>query len=77
MQQFINFLTGFFGTPAILIGIFCLVGCIIQHKSVAKTITSVVKTIIGFLIIAGGATLVAGAIGKFSTTFELLFNRSG
>lgn len=73
----LDFFTGFFGTPALLIGLFALLGCIIQRKSFAQTITSVFKTIIGFLIIGGGATIISGSIGKFGNAFVLLFNREG
>ncbi|WP_106380177.1 MULTISPECIES: PTS ascorbate transporter subunit IIC [Mesoplasma] len=73
----INFISGFFGTPALLIGLFALIGCIIQRKKFAEIITSVFKTVIGFLIIGGGATIISGSIGKFGEAFVLLFNREG
>ncbi|ATZ17130.1 PTS system, ascorbate-specific IIC component [Williamsoniiplasma luminosum] len=76
-EYFINFISGFFGTPALLIGLFALIGTIIQRKKITEIITSVFKTVIGFLIIGGGAGIVSGAIGKFGKAFELLFSRQG
>ncbi|ATZ18444.1 PTS system, ascorbate-specific IIC component [Williamsoniiplasma somnilux] len=73
----INFFSGFFGTPAILIGLFALIGCFIQRKKITEIITSVFKTIIGFLIIGGGAGIISGSIGKFGAAFTLLFSRDG
>jgi PTS system ascorbate-specific IIC component len=77
LDQLLKFLSNFFGTPAILIGLFALIGCLLQHKKASETITSVFKTIIGFLIIGGGAALVGTSIGAFSSAFDLLFNRDG
>ncbi|MDR1235278.1 MAG: PTS ascorbate transporter subunit IIC [Mycoplasmataceae bacterium] len=76
-NELLKFLTNFFGTPAILIGIFALLGCLLQHKKMGETVVSVFKTIIGFLIIGGGAALVGTSIGAFSGAFDLLFNRQG
>jgi PTS system ascorbate-specific IIC component len=76
-NQLLKFLSNFFGTPAILIGIFALIGCLLQHKKATDTVVSVFKTIIGFLIIGGGAALVGTSIGAFSKAFDLLFNREG
>lgn len=73
----INFFTNFLGTPALLIGLASLIGCLLQRKKVSETITSVFKTIIGFLIIGGGAALISTSIGKFGAAFTLLFNRKG
>lgn len=73
----INFLTGFFGTPALLIGLFALIGCIIQRKTFTEIMISVFKTIIGFLIIGGGAGIISGSITKFGQAFLLLFGRDG
>lgn len=73
----INLLTGFFGTPALLIGIFALLGCIIQRKTFTEIMVSVFKTVIGFLIIGGGAGIISGSINKFGAAFTLLFDRGG
>ncbi|ATZ16303.1 PTS system ascorbate-specific IIC component [Entomoplasma freundtii] len=73
----IRFFSNFFGTPALLIGVFALAGSIIQRKKFSEIMLSTFKTIIGFLIIASGAGIISGSIGKFGAAFELLFNRRG
>ncbi|WP_431607838.1 PTS transporter subunit IIC [Spiroplasma endosymbiont of Ammophila pubescens] len=60
----LNFFKEFIGTPAILIGLFALVGCLLQRKN-------------GFLIIGGGAGILAGAVGKLGNAFNLLFGING
>ncbi|AGR41310.1 PTS ascorbate transporter subunit IIC [Spiroplasma taiwanense] len=76
-DQLMNFINGFFGTPALIIGLFALIGCLVQRKNFAETLTSVFKTVIGFLIIGGGAGIISGSIGKFGSAFNLLFGREG
>ncbi|AOG60967.1 PTS system, ascorbate-specific IIC component [Spiroplasma helicoides] len=76
-EQGLNFINGFFGTPALIIGLFALIGCLVQRKKFTEILTSVFKTVIGFLIIGGGAGIIAGSIGKFGSAFNLLFGREG
>ena len=73
----LNFFKEFIGTPAILIGLFALVGCLLQRKKFTETITATIKTTIGFLIIGGGAGILAGAVGKLGNAFNLLFGING
>ncbi len=35
----LNFFKEFIGTPAILVGLFALVGCLLQRKKLTKTIS--------------------------------------
>ncbi|ELL44639.1 PTS system ascorbate-specific transporter IICB component [Spiroplasma melliferum IPMB4A] len=73
----LNFFKEFIGTPAILIGLFALVGCLLQRKKFTETISATIKTTIGFLIIGGGAGILAGAVGKLGNAFNLLFGING
>ncbi|MDI4567765.1 MAG: PTS sugar transporter subunit IIC, partial [Mycoplasma sp.] len=77
MNSVINFFKEFLATPSILIGVFVLLGMILQAKKVSEIITSTIKTIIGFLIIGAGAGILAGAIDKLGKSFNLLFNIQG
>ncbi|ALA97672.1 hypothetical protein SKUN_00782 [Spiroplasma kunkelii CR2-3x] len=62
---------------AILIGLFALVGCLLQCKKLTETISATIKTTIGFLIIGGGAGILAGEVGKLGSAFNLLFGING
>ncbi|PWF96367.1 Ascorbate-specific permease IIC component UlaA [Spiroplasma poulsonii] len=73
----LNFFKEFIGTSAILIGLFALIGCLLQRKKFTETISATIKTIIGFLIIGGGAGILAGAVGKLGNAFNLLFSING
>ncbi|WFG95523.1 hypothetical protein M1771_05325 [Spiroplasma citri] len=60
-----------------MIGLFALVGCLLQRKKFTETISATIKTTIGFLIISGGAGILAGAVGKLGNAFNLLFGING
>ncbi len=52
----LGFFKSLFEQPAILVGLFALVGCLVQRKKMSETIVSVTKVIVGFLILAIGAS---------------------
>ncbi|NHM30677.1 PTS ascorbate transporter subunit IIC [Neobacillus terrae] len=65
------------GTPAILIGIFALLGLILQRKSVADTISGTLKTVMGFIILGAGAGVLVGSLDIFGKMFEHGFHIKG
>lgn len=67
---FLGFFKGFFGYPAILIGIFALVGSLIQRKKPSEVLISTLKTIIGFLIISGGAGVLSTTLGNLTSVIK-------
>ncbi|KAB7706517.1 PTS ascorbate transporter subunit IIC [Bacillus aerolatus] len=65
------------GTPAILIGLFALLGLLLQKKGVADVISGTLKTIMGFLILGGGASILVASLDIFSKMFEKAFHIEG
>ena len=65
------------GTPAILIGLFALLGLILQKKSLADTVSGTLKTIMGFIILGAGAGVLIGALDIFGKMFEEGFHIRG
>lgn len=65
------------GTPAILVGLFSLIGLLLQKKSTSEVISGTLKTIMGFLILSAGAGVVASTLGSFSDLFQHSFNIHG
>lgn len=76
-EYILNFFAKFIGTPAILIGLFALLGCVLQKKKATETISATIKTTIGFLIIGGGAGIISASISKLGNAFNLLFGTEG
>ena len=64
------------GTPAILVGLFAFIGLLIQkikfHCSVRY-----IKTIMGFVILGAGATVLIGSLDHFSKMFDHAFQVQG
>ena len=62
------------GTPAILVGLFALLGLLLQKKSASDTVSGTLKTIMGFIILGVGAGVLISSLDFFSQMFETAFN---
>ncbi|MFC0470953.1 PTS ascorbate transporter subunit IIC [Halalkalibacter kiskunsagensis] len=65
------------GTPAILVGLFALIGLLLQRKATTDIVSGTLKTIMGFVIIGAGAGVLIGSLDIFSQMFNYAFNVQG
>ncbi|MFD1020266.1 PTS ascorbate transporter subunit IIC [Thalassobacillus hwangdonensis] len=65
------------GTPAILVGLFALIGLIAQRRNIADVISGTLKTVMGFVILNAGATVLVQSLGQFSSMFNEAFAVDG
>lgn len=65
------------GTPSILVGLFALIGLLLQKKSSADVVSGTLKTVMGFIIIGAGAAVLTGALNIFSQMFDEAFHVEG
>jgi len=65
------------GTPAILVGLFALIGLLIQKKSTSTVLSGTLKTIMGFVILGAGATVLIGSLDHFGKMFDHAFQVQG
>ncbi|KPN95238.1 PTS ascorbate transporter subunit IIC [Lysinibacillus sp. ZYM-1] len=65
------------GTPAILVGLFAFIGLLIQKKSSSTVLSGTLKTIMGFVILGAGATVLIGSLNHFSKMFDHAFQVQG
>ncbi|WP_377890834.1 PTS ascorbate transporter subunit IIC [Alkalihalobacillus sp. R86527] len=65
------------GTPAILVGLFALIGLLLQKKDFANVISGTLKTIMGFVILGAGATVLVASLNNFSSMFDHAFEIQG
>ncbi|MBM7095718.1 PTS ascorbate transporter subunit IIC [Bacillus sp. H-16] len=65
------------GTPAILVGLFALMGLLLQKKGAADTVSGTLKTIMGFVILGVGAGVLISSLDFFSQMFERAFSIRG
>ncbi len=72
-----TFLTDFFTTPAILLGVVALVGLILQRKTLPSIVEGTIKTILGFLILSAGSDLIVENLSPFADIFVEGFGMTG
>lgn len=64
-------------TSNILIGLFVMVGLLLQHKKASDVIKGVIKTILGLHLISDGAGLVIGSLTPLNTLMSATFGLTG
>jgi ascorbate PTS system EIIC component len=65
------------GSPAILVGLFAFLGLLLQKKSFPDVVSGTLKTIMGFVILGGGANILIGSLNVFGKMFEKAFHIQG
>ncbi|MGG0643127.1 PTS ascorbate transporter subunit IIC [Sporosarcina gallistercoris] len=65
------------GTPAILVGLFALVGLLVQKKNSGDVVSGTLKTVMGFVILGAGANVLVQSLDKFSSMFDHAFAMEG
>ncbi|WP_342268491.1 PTS ascorbate transporter subunit IIC [Spiroplasma endosymbiont of Aspidapion aeneum] len=75
-NEIIDFFVNFLATPALLMGIFGMIGSIVQKKHSSEVFISTIKTMIGYLVLAGGASLLVSSLTGFDLTVRELFGVS-
>lgn len=65
------------GNASLLVGLFALIGLLLQRKSAGEVFTGTVKTIVGMLIFGVGAGAAVAALGNFQALFTEGFGVQG
>lgn len=65
------------GTPAILVGLFALFGLLLQKKNIADIVSGTLKTVMGFVLLSAGATVLVSSLDNFSKMFDYAFGLEG
>ncbi|MBY5946622.1 PTS ascorbate transporter subunit IIC [Photobacterium rosenbergii] len=73
----LHFITDILSTPAILIGLVALIGLTIQKKPSSDIIKGTVKTVLGFIVIGGGAGILVNAVTPMGELIEEGFQLHG
>lgn len=63
--------------PALLVGIMALIGLSAMGKPLSEIVSGTLKTIIGFMILTGGAGIIVGALTPFGTMVQAGFHLHG
>lgn len=71
------FVNDILGTPAILIGIFVLIGLVLQRKHFSEVVVGTFKTTMGFILLSAGAGIISGTLTIFNSMFTKAFGLHG
>ena len=77
MKALLDFIVDILKVPSVLVGIIALIGPIAQKKSAADTIKGTIKTILGFIVLGGGASVLLGSLNPLGDIFQQAFNVQG
>ncbi len=77
MNSFSQFILDFLSTPELLVGIFALIGLLLQKAKVSKVISGSLKATLGFVVLGAGAGTLINSLDSFSSLFEAAFNVKG
>lgn len=73
----LKFILDVLSVPAILVGVVAMVGLMAQKKSTSDVIKGTIKTIMGFLVLGGGASILVGSLEHFGAMFQEGFGIQG
>ena len=77
MKALLDFIVDILKVPSVLVGLIALIGLIAQKKSAADTIKGTIKTILGFIVLGGGASVLLGSLNPFGDIFKQAFDVQG
>lgn len=77
MESLLFFILDILKVPSVLVGLIALVGLVAQKKSVSDIVKGTIKTILGFLVLSGGATVLLSSLTPLGGMFEHAFNVQG
>lgn len=77
MESILFFILDILKVPSILVGVIALVGLLLQKKSFPDVIKGTIKTILGFIVLGGGAGVLVGSLNPLGNIFEFAFNVQG
>lgn len=77
LMSIFHFIASIFEIPAIILGCVALLGLLLQRKSGGELVKGTFKTILGLLILSGGAGIIVNALIPFATMFQHAFNLQG
>lgn len=77
MKSVLTFIQSILSTPAIFVGLIAMIGLMLQKSDVQTTVKGTIKTILGFLVLNAGASVITNALNPFGSLFQLAFGVNG
>ncbi|MDR0483939.1 MAG: PTS ascorbate transporter subunit IIC [Alphaproteobacteria bacterium] len=73
----LSLLVDILSIPALLVGLIVFLGLILQKKPSQDIILGTFKSILGFVVLGGGATILVASLNPFGVMFQEAFNLQG
>ena len=77
MKAILDFIVDILKVPSVLVGVIALIGLIAQKKTTADVIKGTIKTILGFIVLSGGAGVLLGSLTPLGEIFQEAFHVQG
>ncbi|NEG55650.1 PTS ascorbate transporter subunit IIC [Bifidobacterium platyrrhinorum] len=77
MNGVLSVLLDIFRQPSIIVALISLIGLAVQHKKATDIMKGTIRTMVGFLVLAAGASVVSGALDPFGSMFQHAFHVQG
>ena len=77
MNGLLMFVFDILKVPSILVGLMALIGLVAQKKPATDVVKGTIKTILGFIVLGGGAGVLVGSLNPMGQMFEQAFHIQG
>ena len=77
MQSLLQFIVDILKEPSVLVGLIALIGLVAQKKPLPDIVRGTIKTILGFIVLGGGATLLLTSLNPLGEIFKQAFQIQG
>lgn len=77
MNGLLMFVFDILKVPSVLVGMMALIGLVAQKKPFTDVVKGTIKTILGFIVLGGGAGVLVGSLDSLGKMFEQAFHIQG
>ena len=77
MNGILSTLLDVFRQPAVIVALISLIGLTLQHKKGTDIMKGTIRTLVGFLVLAAGASVVSNSLTPFGDMFQHAFHVQG
>ncbi|HEC2173184.1 TPA: PTS ascorbate transporter subunit IIC [Staphylococcus delphini] len=77
MQTILDLIVDVLSQPAILVALIAFIGLVVQKKPASVVTSGTIKTILGFLVLSAGASVVVQSLEPFGKIFQHAFGVQG